>query len=96
MKLYIAGPMTGLPDLNFPAFHAQAAQLRAQGHEVVNPAELNPDPSIAWAVCMLRDLEELSRCEGIVMLPGWEQSPGAQIERLWAGRLGLHVSEVCQ
>lgn len=40
---YLAGPMTGLPDLNFPTFHARAAELRALGHEVVNPAELAGD-----------------------------------------------------
>ena len=42
-KIYIAGPMTGLPELNFPAFHAEAARLRAFGYEVINPAEINPD-----------------------------------------------------
>lgn len=31
MKIYIAGPMTGLPDLNFPAFHNEARRLRMQG-----------------------------------------------------------------
>lgn len=68
--------------------------MRAAGFEVVNPAEVNPDPSTGWAACMFRDLEELTKCNGIVMLPGWEKSPGAQIERLWATRLGLTVSEV--
>ena len=44
MKYYIAGPMTGRPNNNFQAFHAAAANLRGQGHEVVNPAELQaPD-----------------------------------------------------
>lgn len=89
MKLYVAGPMTGLPELNFPAFHAMAAKLRAAGHEVVNPAEVNPDPTAKWTDCMFADLKELSTCDGIVMLPGWENSPGAQIERLWAIRTGM-------
>lgn len=31
--------MRGIPLFNFPAFHAAAANLRAQGHEVFNPAE---------------------------------------------------------
>lgn len=39
MKLYIAGPMTGLPDNNYPAFHEAARDLRARGYEVANPAE---------------------------------------------------------
>lgn len=45
MKVYIAGPMTGLPSFNIPAFDALAAALRAIGHEVVSPAELD-DPEI--------------------------------------------------
>lgn len=91
MKLYIAGPMTGLPSLNFPAFHAAAATLRAAGHVAVNPAEINPDMTAEWTDCMFEDLKQLTHCDGIVMLQGWEKSPGAQIERLWAGRTGKQV-----
>ena len=47
MKLYLAGPMTGIKDLNFPAFHAEASRLRALGHIVVNPAAVNPDTTAA-------------------------------------------------
>ncbi len=85
-KLYVCGPMSGLPFLNFPAFEAETARLRALGYEVVNPAEVNPDHDTPWTECMFSDLRELCGCDGIVMLPGWEASPGAQIERLWAVR----------
>jgi hypothetical protein len=49
MKLYLAGPMRGYKDFNFPAFMAAAAMLRELGHEVFNPAEadLKRDPKAA-------------------------------------------------
>ncbi len=30
-RIYLSGLMSGLPELNFPAFHAEAARLRALG-----------------------------------------------------------------
>lgn len=36
---YLAGPMRGIPEYNFPAFYAAAAALRAHGLNVWSPAE---------------------------------------------------------
>ena len=36
--VYIAGPMRGIRDFNFPAFHAVAAELSRCGFTVFNPA----------------------------------------------------------
>lgn len=59
-RIYIAGPMTGLPELNFPAFHAAAKVLRAQGHHVENPAKINADPKAQWIGCMRADIARLA------------------------------------
>ncbi|MBQ5795097.1 MAG: DUF4406 domain-containing protein [Kiritimatiellae bacterium] len=42
MRVYISGTMTGVPDLNRPAFDAAAKSLRDKGHFVINPHDLTP------------------------------------------------------
>ena len=92
-RIYVAGPMTGYPELNFPAFHAAAAQLRAAGHHVENPAEINPDPSAEWLDCMRADIARLVTCDAIQLLPGWSKSRGACLEHQIAVGLGLEIIE---
>lgn len=96
MRIYIAGPMSGLPDLNFPAFHAAAAQLRASGYDAVNPAEINADPNAGWEDCMRADIAQLVTCKAIALLPGWEKSRGARLEAHIADQLGMHRGVVEQ
>lgn len=50
MKVYIAGPMSGLPQFNFPAFYAAAKTLRAMNFEVVSPAELDDEEDAGVAM----------------------------------------------
>ncbi|MDR8400094.1 DUF4406 domain-containing protein [Paraburkholderia sp. USG1] len=93
MKLYLAGPMTGYPELNFPLFRAEAARLRALGFQIVNPAELNEGNDGDWLACMRVDIAAImtEKCDGIALLPGWEQSRGAPIEHNLMRDLGLRV-----
>lgn len=91
--LYLSGPMTGMPELNFPAFHRAAASLRRTGYRVINPAELDAADTreLTWAEYMRRDIKVLTDCEVIALLPGWENSRGARIEKLVADALGMRV-----
>ncbi|MGI4815862.1 MAG: DUF4406 domain-containing protein [Janthinobacterium lividum] len=90
-RLYVAGPMSGYQDLNFPAFHCQTARLRALGYDVVNPAEINPNFCAKWNDCMRADIQGLMTCAGIAMLPGWTRSKGASLEHYIAVALEIPV-----
>lgn len=98
MRIYLAGPMTGIPEFNFPAFHAAAADWRTEGWEVENPAEhderidgFNPktDAAKPHEHYMRRDLPLLCSCNAIALLPGWEHSKGCQNEVAVAEMCGL-------
>lgn len=96
MKLYLAGPMANRPHLNKLAFGAAAACLRVQGHVVFNPSEADSGwgdygttPQFARREYMRRDLPILLECDGVALLPGWEESAGARLEATVATECGL-------
>lgn len=90
-RIYIAGPMTGLPDFNFPAFNAKAAELRAQSWHVENPADHGVVKGAAWEDYLAYDLTRLGTCGAIYLLPGWDLSKGAVLEHHIAQVLGMEV-----
>lgn len=95
-RIYIAGPMTGLPENNYPAFHEAAARLRKRAWHVENPAE-NPNPhtdaACEWTAYMRMGVSQLMTCHAIYLLPGWQKSKGANLEYFIAQRLGLTIYE---
>ena len=88
-RIYLSGPMSGIPENNFPAFHMWAARLREDGYEVVSPAEIQEAES--WELCLRADLREMCTCDAIALMPGWEGSKGANLELHVAHRIGMRV-----
>jgi hypothetical protein len=92
--VYIAGPVTtDLSEFNFPAFNAVAEQLRAEGAGVENPAENGSDDTLTYGEYIRLGLRQLLRCNEIMLLPNWEASRGAQLEKLVAETVGMTVTE---
>lgn len=80
-RVYVAGPMTGLPEFNFPAFHAEAARLRTMGLTVLNPAEHGVVEGATWADYLRHDLAGLMSCERIHLLRGWSKACCTRLRR---------------
>ena len=95
-RVYLAGPMTGIKDSNYPAFHKAAASLRASGYEVENPADNPAPPCETWEGYMRMALRQLVKCDQIALLPGWERSRGATIEARLAADLGMRRIYITQ
>lgn len=83
LKYYIAGPMTGLPSFNYPAFFAMEDVLTLEYGvtNVENPAKIaNGDYTQKYSYYIRESIVRLMTCGGVVFLPGWENSTGARLE----------------
>ena len=92
MKIYLSGKISGT-DLDYVRrlFDKVATTLRALGHEVSNPLCNGLSESDPWEDHIAKDIINLTDCEGIYMLQGWEDSQGARIEHAVAKELGKAV-----
>lgn len=91
-RVYISGPMTGIPDWNYPAFNEAAARWRAAKWHVENPAEnFGGRTDLPYHVNIREDINQLLRVDAIALLPGWSKSRGARFELRVAQMLELEV-----
>ena len=86
-KIYISGPMTGIPEYNRPEFNRVAQELEAKGYDVINPASL-PDGFEYVDYIFIAKISIL-KCDAMYLLKNWEDSEGAKIEI-------IHYLTICE
>ena len=93
MKLYISGQISNMDyDEAWSLFDSAEFYLIEQGHEPVNPMKSEgAAPGKKWAEYIAEDILLLDECEGIYMLPNWQNSNGAKIERHFCEVLGKPI-----
>lgn len=111
-SIYIAGPMRGIPQFNFPSFDAARMRLGSAGWWVRCPAERDRNADFDPAgLTGLEDLDEigfnlpdaLKHCfldvldvDAIALLPGWTRSEGARAEALVGALTGRTLYQYFQ
>lgn len=102
MRVYVSGPMTGIPDNNKQAFRAAAVLLREMGHEPLLPCDMcgevtgrAGDPP-DWHDFIAADIRAMADAEAVCYLPGHERSYGCRIEAVVAERMGLPVLAIVE
>ena len=97
-RIYIAGPMTGKPDLNRAEFLNASIEIVGKHEElcdIVNPHHVGAAREWTESTCVRTIAEELLKhlviCDAIYMLRGWQDSKGATAEHAVAKWIGLEI-----
>lgn len=93
-RLYVAGPMTGYPESNYPAFQAASRLLVAAGYEVVDPSVVVTGTESHYVDFIREDLRVMLDCHGIAVLENWWESTGARNEVQVGGILRMPTRTV--
>lgn len=100
MKLYLSGPITGVPYGNKPAFNDARMDLEDAGYDVLNPHDLGPQAGykdgLTWADYLRKDLVAILThgVDAIATLPNHQHSRGARLECHLATELDIPVGPV--
>lgn len=98
-RVYLSGPISGMPEGNRSAFAEAREMLAAKPSvEIVSPFDLYEPAgpalhcaALRWCEAMVACLSALERCSYIYLLDGWQRSAGAWREYETALTLGVYV-----
>ncbi len=102
-KVYISGPITGIPNFNASSFCDAERSLYYSGYDIANPLRINNVINHLNEVTVTleehskyprehylkNDVAQLIKCDYIFFLGGWENSKGALFERQIAQELKI-------
>lgn len=101
IKLFISGPMTGLPNYNFDRFNEVEAEIRGGNPriEIVNPVticrrfkkELVLSDKRVFDAMIAEQQKEERTCNAILLLDGWQKSKGVRLELKTAIECGMDI-----
>lgn len=100
-QIYVIGPVTGIPEDNLPAFKEAKTRLREAGYSATIPHDIvlphfDHDKAMLYSISCLTQIagdgERL--CDGVAVLPGWEDSADASCEHLVAEQCGIPCKTV--
>ena len=99
--IYISGPMSNTPNSNLEAFDEAEKQLKQLGFDVLNPHKICEKLNIKFFEMgkspeyedYLKEdiIQMLSKCDTVLVLPGWRGSKGSKLEIANAIACGLDV-----
>lgn len=87
--IYVIGPVTEREGLNRPAFERAAARLEEAGYRAVIPHDFVPDDATHERAMRMTLQWMIRNADGVCLLDGWPNSPGARIESAVADAVGI-------
>lgn len=93
-KVYLSGPITGMPNLNIDEFQKYEDKFKNLNFEVINPHKLHTEEetkSFTWSQFMKQDIKFMVECDFVAVLNGWEKSKGANLEVYIARNIDMPI-----
>lgn len=89
-RVYISGPITGMPNYNREAFAETVKAVEAKGYTAISPFDLSiVSKWKTWQDYMREDIRAMMDADWVLLLPGYDKSKGALVEEAVAIGVGI-------